>query len=115
MGPTPRRPSVSCPRLGNSWREPRRRDGDGGVVRGCPFTSSEVLVVLPTERFPWAVWSTDQWALYAEVEEFASGFNWHWARSAPYRGLPEVKPSLDLRSNGGADDPAVAGALSAVY
>jgi hypothetical protein len=32
----------------------------------------EVLVVLPHERFPWAVWSTEAWATYADLEELAA-------------------------------------------
>lgn len=35
------------------------------------FLVAVVLVVLPTEQFPWANWPTEHWALYSEMEEFA--------------------------------------------
>jgi len=28
------------------------------------------------ERFPWAIWSVEHWALYADLEEFAWKFDW---------------------------------------
>lgn len=36
----------------------------------------EVLVVLPTEPFPWAIWPPEHWTLYSEMEEFARGLEW---------------------------------------
>jgi hypothetical protein len=37
---------------------------------------NEVLVVLPTECFPWVIWSVEHWAFYAELEEFAWKLEW---------------------------------------
>lgn len=38
--------------------------------------ANEVLVVLPTETFPWAIWTVEHWAFYSELEEFAWKHRW---------------------------------------
>lgn len=54
-----------------------------GVSRDIEMVSEEsyatayhfdngVLVVLPTERFPWVIWPVEYWAFYAELEDFVA-------------------------------------------
>lgn len=35
------------------------------------YFSGEVLVVLPMEKFPWAIWTVEHWAFYSELWDFA--------------------------------------------
>lgn len=36
----------------------------------------EVLVVLPTERFPWRIWNVEEWAFFADFEEYVESLEW---------------------------------------
>ena len=36
----------------------------------------EVLVVLPTERFPWRIWNVEEWAFFADLEEYVESLEW---------------------------------------
>lgn len=36
----------------------------------------EVLVVLPDERFPWRIWDVEQWAFYADLDEYVCKLQW---------------------------------------